>query len=64
MSKVIEYLEQNIRKQIDNKKDYQIPWSQETDSLKTWAKLVVLRIYVENQAILEPILLYRASKCK
>ena len=38
--------------------------SQETDSLQTRAELAVLRIYVENQAILEPILLYRASKCK
>ena len=34
------------------------------DSLETRAELVVLRTYVENQAILEPILLYRASKCK
>ena len=38
--------------------------SQETDSLETRAELSVLGIYVENQAILEPILLYRASKCK
>ena len=28
------------------------------------AELAVLRTYIENQAILEPILLYRASKCK
>ena len=34
------------------------------DSLETWAELAVLRTYVENHAILEPILLYRASKCK
>ena len=34
------------------------------DSLKTRAELAVLGIYVENQAILEPILLYRASKYK
>ena len=34
------------------------------DSLKTRAELVILRTYVEKQAILEPILLYRASKCK
>ena len=34
------------------------------DSLGTRAKLVVLRTYVENQAILEPILLYFVSKCK
>ena len=34
------------------------------DSLETWAELAVLSTYVENQAILEPILLYRASKCK
>ena len=40
------------------------PQSQETDSLETWAELAVLHIYVENQAILEAILLCRASKCK
>ena len=34
------------------------------DSLETRAQLAVLRTYVENQAILEPILLYRTSKCK
>ena len=34
------------------------------DSLETRAELAVLRTYAENQAILEPILLYRASKCK
>ena len=34
------------------------------DSLETRAELAALRAYVENQAILEPILLYRASKCK
>ena len=34
------------------------------DSLETRAELAVLRTYVENQAILESILLYRASKCK
>ena len=34
------------------------------DSLETRAELAVLRTYVENQAILEPIPLYRASKCK
>ena len=33
--------------------------SQETDSLETRAELSVLGIYVENQATLEPILLYR-----
>ena len=33
------------------------------DSLETRAELAVLRSYVEHQAILEPILLYRASKC-
>ena len=33
-------------------------------SLKTRADLAILHTYVENQAILEPILLYRASKCK
>ena len=38
--------------------------SQETDSLETRAELAILRIYVENQAILEPMLLYRVSKCK
>ena len=34
------------------------------NSLQTRAELAVLRTYVENQAILEPILLYQASKCK
>ena len=34
------------------------------DTLETQAELAVLRTYVENQAMLEPILLYRASKCK
>ena len=34
------------------------------DSLETRAELAVLRTYVENQAIPEPILFYRASKCK
>ena len=38
--------------------------SQEMHSLVTQAKLAVLRTYVENQAILEPVLLYRTSKCK
>ena len=38
--------------------------SQEIDSLETRAELAVLRIYVENQAILEPILLYGESKYK
>ena len=40
------------------------PQSQETDSLETRAELAVLRTYVESKAILEPILLYRTSKCK
>ena len=31
------------------------------DSLETRAELAVLRAYVENEAILEPILFYRAS---
>ena len=35
-----------------------------TYSLETRAEPAVLRTYVENQAILEPIFLYRASKCK
>ena len=34
------------------------------DSLETRAELAVLNVYVENQAILKPILLYQASKCK
>ena len=34
------------------------------DSLKTRAEMSILCTYVENQAILELILLYRASKCK
>ena len=36
----------------------------ETDSLEAQAEPAVLCTYVENQAILEPILIYRASKCK
>ena len=44
-------------------------WSAHTrkkreDILETRAELAVLPLFVENQAILEPILLYRASKCK
>ena len=35
-----------------------------TDGLGTRTELAVLRTYVENQAMLEPILLYRESKCK
>ena len=34
------------------------------NSLEIRAKLAILPSYVENQAILEPILLYRTSKCK
>ena len=34
------------------------------DSLETQAKPTALCVYVENQAIVEAILLYRASKCK
>ena len=34
------------------------------DSLETRAELAIPCSYVENQAILEPILLYWASKCK
>ena len=34
------------------------------DSEETQAELVALCTYVENQAILEPIFLYQASKCK
>ena len=34
------------------------------DSLETQAEQVVLCVYVESQAILEAILLYRASKYK
>ena len=33
-------------------------------SLETWAELAILCTYVEKQAILKPILLYRALKCK
>ena len=43
---------------------YFLAQSQETDSLETRAEIAVLRTYVENQAIREPILLYRGSKCK
>ena len=34
------------------------------DSLEARAKLFVLRTYIEDQAILEPIPLYQASRCK
>ena len=34
------------------------------DSLETRAKVSILSSYVDTQAILEPILLYLASKCK
>ena len=34
------------------------------DSMETRAKLAILCSYVHNQAMLEPILLSRASKCK
>ena len=34
------------------------------DSLETRTELAILRSYVENQAILEPIVLYQVSKCK
>ena len=33
-------------------------------SLETRVELAVIRTYVENQAILEPIIFYRVSKCK
>ena len=34
------------------------------DSLEARTELAILRTCVENQATLEPILLYRAPKCK
>ena len=34
------------------------------DSMETRTELAVLLTYVENQAIIEPILLYHGSKCK
>ena len=34
------------------------------ESLEARAEVAVLRTYVENQAILEPTLVYQASKCK
>ena len=34
------------------------------DSLETLAELVILPTYIENQAVLEPSVLYRGSKCK
>ena len=34
------------------------------DRQETQAEQAVLRTYVENQSKLEPILVYRASKCK
>ena len=41
-----------------------IPLFDDTIDISNRAELAVLRTYVENQAIIEPILLYRASKCK
>ena len=46
----------NISKTISHKKP--------KDSLEKRAEPVVLRSHVENQAKVEPILPYRASKCK
>ena len=34
------------------------------EKLETRGELAVLHSYIKDQAILEPILLYRASKCK
>ena len=49
---------------IDSKQALIKAYSQETDSLETRPERAVLWTYIENQAILEPILLYRASKYK
>ena len=43
---------------------YNYSHKKQKDSLETQAELSVLSTYVENEAILEPILLYRGSKCK
>ena len=43
---------------------YNYSHKKQKDSLETQAELSVVSTYVENQAILEPILLYRGSKCK
>ena len=34
------------------------------DTLETRTELAVLRNYVKNQSTIEPIFVYRASKCK
>ena len=43
---------------------YSYSHKKQKDSLETQAELSVVSTYVENQAILERILLYRGSKCK
>ena len=43
---------------------YSYSHKKQKDSLETQAELSVLSTYVENQAILEPILHHRGSKCK
>ena len=47
---------------LDHKKQH--GHKKRKDNLKTRAQPAVLCIYVENQAVLDPILLYHASKCK
>ena len=54
----------SITRQLNLQSLYHHSHKKRKDSLETQAELAVLRSYVENQAILEPILLYRASKCK
>ena len=43
---------------------YSYSHKKQKDSLETQAELSVVSTYVENQAILERIFLYRGSKCK
>ena len=47
-----------------NKRSLNHSHKKRKDSLETQVELAVLRTYVENQAIPEPILLHRASTCK
>ena len=54
----------SITRQLNLQSLYHHSHKKRKDSLETQAELAVLRSYVENQAILEPILLNRASKCK
>ena len=56
--------EKCFKKKIYAKEKLNHSHKKRKDSLETRAELAVLRTYVENQAKIELIFLYRASKCK